>query len=456
MRSLGNKMIFLGIAGMFLSNELNAQHQDEFISRCGTYERDSARSAQDSRWRMLRELNENSIADYKATRRLKSARLLDDQEIITIPVVVHLVSQDPDDFSNPSSNPNLTDDQVRSQIEVLNEDYRRMRNTPGFNTDERGGDSFIQFRLAEYDIAGKPVGEFSLEEKRFSGINRVRTTKESFRICNTCTTEEELSDLTYERFPPTNYLNIWVCRLTGGYLGVAQFPLGSALNGLDTEGLIEKTDGVIIDYRYFGRAGTNNTNRLYSDGRTTTHEVGHWLGLRHIWGDSYCGDDFVDDTPTADGKNENSCEERFTACPSEAPNTLKMIENFMDYTPDKCMNIFTKGQIERMRTVLETSPLRRELVRNSKLSQLKDSPQLAIDMFPNPSTEWMQLGITFEGERNITVSVYNLSGDRISTSSYLRSKSRYIPVITESLVPGVYVVRIEAGNEQISKKFIVE
>lgn len=456
MSNQGSKIILLGLLGLIFSNDSTAQLQDEFISRCGTYERDSARAAQDSRWRILRDLNEKSIAEFKDNRNNKSARLLEDAEIITIPVVVHVVSQDPDNFNNPASNPNITDDQVRSQIEVLNEDYRRMRNTPGFNSDERGADTFIQFRLAEYDITGMPIGEFSSEEMRFSGINRIRTEKESFRICSTCTTEEELAELTYDRFPPTHYLNIWVCRLTGGYLGVAQFPIGSAVNGLDTDGLRERTDGVIIDYRYFGRKGENNTNRLYSDGRTTTHEVGHWLGLRHIWGDTYCGDDFVEDTPVAEGKNENSCLEKFTECTAEAPNTLKMIENYMDYTPDACMNIFTKGQVERMRTVLETSPLRRELIRNSKLSVLQDTPQLSIDLFPNPTTEWLQLGISFEGERNLSVSVYNLSGARISSTSYPRSKSRYIPVLTDTLVPGVYVVRIDAGNESITRRFIVE
>ncbi len=455
MKNPGNRIGLLVVLGFLFSQEMKAQQLDPFISRCGTYQRDSARAERNTTWRMLRELNEQSIADFKVNRRQSRARLLADEEVITIPVVVHVVSQDPEDFSNPENNPNISDEQVKSQIQVLNEDYRRMINTPGYNADERGADSFIQFALAEYDINGNPVGEFSVEDKRFSGINRIRSDRESFRICNTCTTEEELADLTYDRFPPTHYLNIWVGRLNGGYLGLAQFPLGSDVSGLDTDGLLERTDGVIIDYRYFGRGGEANSNPMYADGRTTTHEVGHWLGLRHIWGDSYCGTDFVDDTPYAEAKNENSCDHKFTQCSEEAPNTLKMIENYMDYTPDACMNIFTKGQVERMRTVLETSPLRRELVRNSRLSSLTDTPQLSVNLFPNPADEWIQLGVTFEGSRNIQVAVYNMDGNQLQQMSYPQSKSRYIPIVLNSFISGTYILKVNAGNEVLTKRFIV-
>lgn len=453
MRNLGNKFFFWLSVSLLVSIHSKAQLVEEVISRCGAFEQDSARAAQDPMWRAMREANERSIREFQ-NRSSKQGRLLEEDEVIKIPVVVHVVSKNSADFREISSNVNISDAQVYSQIQVLNEDYRRLAYTPGFNDDPRGADTRIQFELAQFDIHGRPIGTYDKNLERFTGINRIQTNKESYRICTTCNTEEELANLTVNDFPPTHYLNIWVTRLTGGYLGVGQFPLNAEVDGLDTDGLREKTDGVIIDYRYFGRDGVTNTNRLYADGRTTTHEVGHWLGLRHIWGDARCGDDYVDDTPWSDSKNENSCLDVYTTCPQEEPFTRKMIENFMDYTPDACMNIFTKGQVARMRAVLETAPLRKELVRNSKLSVLEDTPQLSLTMFPNPTQDWMQLAVTFEGTKTLQVSIYNSAGGKVYEKQHANSKSRYIPLTLTTLPQGVYILKVTTGSETVSKSFI--
>jgi hypothetical protein len=143
-------------------------------------------------------------------------------------------------------------------------------------------------------------------------------------------------------------------------LGYAQFPDGSGLAGLEDSYGTAQTDGIVIGYKYFGSSDKGDFPVLLAPfdlGRTTTHEVGHWLGLRHIWGDGDCSvDDFCGDTPNA-SEPSYGCPVNKTSCGS-----LDMVENYMDYTDDICMNSFTPDQAERMHTVLKTSPRRAELV----------------------------------------------------------------------------------------------
>ena len=129
-----------------------------------------------------------------------------------------------------------------------------------------------------------------------------------------------------------NYLNIWVCDLGSGLLGYATPPSTFIGDG----------DGLVIGYRYFGTIGT--VQAPYNKGRTATHEIGHWFNLFHIWGDNNCGDDLVNDTPTQEEANFGCKIHPHTSC----NNTGDMFMNFMDYTNDNCMNLFTEGQKNRI------------------------------------------------------------------------------------------------------------
>ena len=242
--------------------------------------------------------------------------------IITIPVVFHVVYA--------SSAENISDAQIQSQLDVLNDDFRRL-NADADNTWPQAADTEIEFCLASFDPQGNPS----------NGILRVPTTVSGF---GTNDAVKSSSSGGSDAWPAGDYLNFWVCNIGGGILGYAQFPGGS-----------DATDGVVCGYQYTGTIGTATSP--FDLGRTATHEVGHWLNLRHIWGDGACGaSDFVDDTPDSDGPNYG-CATGNVAC-----STVDMVENYMDYSDDACMNLFTQGQTDRMLALFQPGGSRESLL----------------------------------------------------------------------------------------------
>ena len=242
--------------------------------------------------------------------------------VVTIPIVVHVL------YSNAAQN--ISDAQIMSQIDVLNEDFRRT-NSDADNTWSQAADTEIEFCLAGSDPLGNPT----------DGILRVPTSVTAFGTNDGMKSSASGGS---DAWPASSYLNIWVCNIGGGILGYAQFPGGSP-----------STDGVVCGYQYFGTTGT--ATAPFNIGRTTTHEVGHWLNLRHIWGDGGCGaDDFVSDTPKSGGANYG-CQVGSSSCGS-----TDMLENYMDYSDDACMNLYTIGQKNRMRALFESGGYRASLL----------------------------------------------------------------------------------------------
>ncbi|RMG30240.1 MAG: PKD domain-containing protein [Bacteroidetes bacterium] len=278
---------------------------------------------------------QQKIREYEAQKAERGT-----EEVITIPVIVHVVHN-----GEPvGQGPNITAAQVQSQIDVLNEDYRRTG--AGSNNHPAGADVEVQFALALFDPQGNRLQE--------PGIHRVQGGRDGWDMDPI---QEVLKPQT--QWDPKRYLNIWTVAFGGDaaqLLGYAQFPSLSGLQGLQQNEGAAKTDGVVIRYQSFGRTG--NVEAPYDGGRTATHEVGHWLGLRHIWGDGDCSvDDFCDDTPAA-GQPNYSCVEINTCGGADRD----MVENYMDYTPDGCMSVFTNDQKNRIRTVMTNSPRRKELL----------------------------------------------------------------------------------------------
>lgn len=252
-------------------------------------------------------------------------------EIITIPVIFHVV------YTAPFEN--LSDERLMSQLDVLNEDFRKLN--PNFDETldvfkDRAADFEIEFCLAQTDPEGLPS----------TGVNRVFTDTTSFSVENNV---KFTANGGADAWPANEYLNFWVCDLEPGLLGYAQFP-----------GLDDVTDGIVVDYAQVGRGFVAGTS-----GRTATHEVGHWLNLRHIWGDGDCTqDDLVEDTPLSDGSH-SGCPLNSNTC-TESESEVDMVQNYMDYSDDNCLTLFTEGQKERARVLFEESGARFALANSNK------------------------------------------------------------------------------------------
>jgi hypothetical protein len=240
-----------------------------------------------------------------------------------IPVVVHVVWK--------TDEQNISDGQIDSQITVLNKDFRKE------NTDISSvpapfapltGDARIEFELASIDPDGNPT----------DGITRTKTDVNSFSSDDAV---KSSSSSGVDAWPSDEYLNLWVCNLSGGLLGYAQFPGGPA-----------NTDGVVVTHSGFGTTGT--AAAPFDKGRTATHEIGHWLNLRHIWGDDGAGcsgSDNVDDTPNQGGPNTGKPTFPTVSC-SNGPNG-DMFMNYMDYVDDDTMVMFSAEQIKRMHACMD-------------------------------------------------------------------------------------------------------
>jgi hypothetical protein len=270
----------------------------------------------------------------------EQGRLINPNSVITIPVVVHVIHTPGEAIGGGQ---NISVAQIQSQIDVLNEDFRRLNpdrvNTPNAFVGV-AADPSIEFRLACQDPNGNPT----------NGITRTASTVNAFSVNDDI---KFTSRGGHDAWPTVRYLNIWVGNLAGGLLGYAQFPFDYATR--------PNTDGVVIRTTAFGRVG--NVVAPFNTGRTATHEVGHWLGLFHIWGDdggSCNGSDQCNDTP-------NQADENF-GCPAfpsaSCSNNADMSMNYMDYTDDACMNIFTNDQRIRMRAIFTQGGPRAAFINN--------------------------------------------------------------------------------------------
>jgi hypothetical protein len=234
---------------------------------------------------------------------------------IEIPVVVNVL------YRTAAENISLT--QIQSQIDVLNQDYNAT------NSDYSQVPAIFSGVKANVGIS------FVLDQ-----VIRKSTTKTSW---GTRDAMKKTSQGGLAPTSPTTKLNMWVCTIGGGILGYAQFPGGSSA-----------TDGVVIDSKYFGLSGT--ANYPYNLGRTATHEVGHWMNLRHIWGDATCGSDLVADTPQHNAANYGvPTYPHYSTCTGTP---IEMTMNYMDYTDDRGMYMFSLGQKARIDAIFVTGGAR--------------------------------------------------------------------------------------------------
>lgn len=335
--------------------------------RCGT----------DLRWEFLKKsipnLEKNKV-DLEQKIKTNQRQLFSNS--YTIPVVVHIIHKNNNEY--------LSLEQINSQLEVLNQDFNRTNadatNTPAV-FENVAANCNIEFCLAQRT----PQNEIT------NGITYTSTDVSSFSLYDNRVFHDSLGGKTI--WDPSTYLNIYVCDLSS-VLGFASFPGG-----------IPSMDGIVIDFENFGTIG--NLNAPYDQGRTTTHELGHYLNLLHIWGSGSCSDDFVDDTPIQEDHNFGCPAHPSPSC----SNNGDMFQNFMDYTNDACMNLFTEGQKQRMLTVLNTE--REELTNNTNC--MLPFEDIGIVENISPSLDQSTCGTSFDIKTKIqNYSTQNINNFKVS------------------------------------------
>ena len=375
-----------------------------------------------------REINTSSNAVNRDTLR---------DEIISIPVVFHIV------YNNASQN--ISDAQILSQIEVLNEDFRRT-NTDAVNTpavfQSFAADSRIKFCLAKKDELGRPS----------NGIIRKSTNRSIFSVNDAMKFNLSGGDNAWDC---TQYLNIWVCNLEGGTLGYATQPGDPA-----------DVDGVVIQYNALGRIGNLQSN--FNKGRTATHEIAHWLGLKHIWGDTDCGDDHIFDTPQQYGYN-NGCPS-FPHLSTCSPNgNGDMFMNFMDYTNDACMNLFTNGQKLKMRALFALNGPRNSFLNSTACDSVTESgaalptevtpvaPSIenttgTISIYPNPvQQDLIIIGLNGYELKGKSILIFSVTGKKVLSTSLVSNQNK---INLSNLPSGVYFLKIEGDADKKAYKII--
>lgn len=365
-----------------------------------------------------------------STQGTGSANRLAAEYIIRIPVVVHVLYN--------TTAQNISDAQVKSQIDALNRDFRRL-NADSVNTPlpfkSLAADVQIEFALATADPKGRAT----------TGIVRKATGVTYWQMDDKIKYSEQGGDNAWDS---RYYLNIWVgnTRSLLGYSSVIGAPADK--------------DGIVINTSAFG---TLNMSGAYDNGRTAVHEAGHWLGLKHIWGDALCGDDGIYDTPTQSGFT-TSCPTgiRTSSCGSNPAGDMYM--NYMDFTNDACLNLFTTGQKEHMRSLFEDGAPRYSLLLSKGLNAPwteESLPEEAIPvviapaqlkLYPNPTSSELVLDFEYDASWiGKEVKILNMNGVVIGIV-LVSSKTQKVPLST--FTPGVYFIQGINGNKKISQKFI--
>lgn len=417
-------MFFAGYS--FLGDGENSSSQLNKHRTCATVEFNELQMQQNPEFRENRKRIEEFTKNYTHSE----GRLL-----VTIPVVFHVVYN--------TAQQNLSDAQILSQLAVLNQDYARL------NLDTNlipavwkpiAANTQIQFCLAQRDPNGNPT----------SGITRTSTSVTAFngsadqRIFFTAQGGQDIWDR-------DRYLNIYTCNLGGGLLGYAQFPGGNP-----------QTDGTVNLFSAVGTVGV--VNPPYDKGRTVTHEVGHWLNLFHIWGDEPdCNqDDEVSDTPLQ-GNSSSGCPTYPTtdACQPNSPGIMFM--NYMDYSNDACMYMFTNGQSTRMNAALNGP--RASLLTSNGCSPIGITPisteiptKFKLEQnYPNPFNPVTNIRFDIPKSSYVRLTIFDISGKLIEApvSQNLNAGTYNVDFDAAKLSSGIYFYKLEAGEFTQTKKMMV-
>ena len=378
----------------------------------------------------------NLIAENKMT-----AALRQEAALYKIPVVVHIIHSG----EQPGTYPNLGQDQVLSQINALNADFSGNGTSsdkiPAPFTDDVANCNIV-FSMAQLDPSGRPLVEPGIHRVNWATIGpdadpKVPISSSGFQSYFDKTVKPATI------WDPDRYFNIWVSdvKSTLDLLGYSTFPTGTGLNGLFNGNGTATTDGVWIWASAFGTTGI--LHKQYDLGRTATHEIGHSLGLRHIWGDVSCGDDYCDDTPKQQSMNLGCPNFPKVSC-SNGPEG-EMFMNFMDYCDDVCLSMFTWDQMVRMQTAMQKGQFRKNLTASS--ATLCDLPAAAPEAtFNSPASACANTFVVIENRTTgMPAPVYTWEINPPTGVETGFSESTGDPVLVFGS-PGNYDVKVTAVN----------
>jgi hypothetical protein len=415
--------ISISIIIIFFLNAMSAEGQ-----KCATSVRDSLAIAEDPTYLKMRTERINAI------QRSASQKTTIGDEIIYIPTVIHVIHKSEDgSISDDPKLGNISNEQIESQMKVLNEDFRRLEGTAGFNNLIDGADMQLVFCLAKRDPNGNET----------NGITRHYYEKSSFDARRD---DREIKSIV--KWPQDDYLNIYVVpELKDDFLGYSTFPEDD-----------RDWDGVVMANKFFGyEIGTTVFGFPYNEGRTLTHELGHWLGLLHIWGDGGCGvDDGCEDTPESDASNYG-CDTLHESCL-----TIDMVRNYMDYSDDYCFNIFTRCQKQLARGIFEkgTPFNRNDILLANALGNISCSDldstvrvsdsQIKIGTIDASRAEYSIFNLSTNTEYN--VKLFDSRGRKISSFSETSNASGILNLEFNQFRQGIYTLELEFENGS-SKKF---
>lgn len=444
---------------------------------------------------ILQFTNNNYLIDeinaHNNVRNLAQARIVGNDTIYTVQVVVHVL------YNNDNPEENIPDNIIQSQIDALNRDFNALNPDtinlrPEFKQFQ--GKAKIFFELAKTKPNGQATNGITRKFTRTTGFNPIFENHKQADLLGRDNWGGTVG------WAVKKYLNIWVCNLNydhepgGGFLGGYAYPpadlehwLVKIVVGNDT--IIQNNalnrgnnDGVTIDYRFFGQNNYFNQDSLggslrYGMGRACVHEVGHYLGLRHTWGDAIdtfglrtppgCEvDDYIDDTPNsitayANYFNRNNiCDTFVNSCdvpfPGDGIDYPDMFENFMDYSTDQCYSLFTAEQVDFMRYVLTTRRqgiiIKREVEQVS--TPVKDNKVVLFTIYPNPTKSILNIELNNSvSEGNIQL--INTVGQVVSSQVLYPSGTRYTMDV-RNLPKGIYLLNMQSENHIYSERIVIE
>lgn len=367
----------------------------------------------------------------------------------TLPVIVHVINAG----EAIGVGANISNAQVLTQIDVLNADFS------GLNADSVlipsvfkpvFAHSGINFCLAQTDTNGVALSEPGVHRVNIVGAGGIAGPY----------TKDYIDTIIkpYTIWNPNKYLNLWCLDLGNSLLGYATFPdpASTGVAGLSPAYGNIYSDGVVIKNTAFGTVGPLLS--AYDKGRTATHEVGHWLGLRHIWGDGTvtCGaTDYCNDTPPAEKSNSGCQIHPYNLGVCAGNTTGEMFMNHMDYSNDTCLHMFTNDQKARMVALLNGSPMRANLVASTKCNIATNTIPLSnllnIKLFPNPNNG--EFTITLDKPNTKTyIEIFDNVGRLISHSMLTEAQNK---INLNHLAVGIYQVRVtQDGNTVYRNKLI--